>query len=266
MRETILNNTNQGNQTIRAPHIKSRTERAKDYPERFPVSDDKLDWAIKFPKYSPTNFVLQKVLDNDITKKPGGWADPEDIELAKKLRTPGSYEGPLKFDTRSRPLNPRGRTGLEGRGILGKWGANFAADPIVTRVNPETKLIEMLAIQRKDNGEWAIPGGMVDYGEDVSETLRREFKEEAGVDIDMSDAVEIYKGYVDDPRNTDNAWMETVAKHKHLSAELAAKMTPKAGDDAEAVRWLPLTEENLNKLYANHGEMVKKALANLNSK
>ena len=84
------------------------------------------------------------------------------------MRTPGSYEGPLKFDTRSRPLNPRGRTGLEGRGILGKCGANFAADPIVTRVNPETKLIEMLAIQRKDNGEWAIPGGMVDYGEDVS--------------------------------------------------------------------------------------------------
>lgn len=26
---------------------------------------------------------------------------------------------------------------------------------------------------------------------------------------------QIYKGYVDDPRNTDNAWMETVANNFH---------------------------------------------------
>lgn len=32
-----------------------------------------------------------------------------------------------------RPLNPLGRTGLKGRGLLGRWGPNHAADPIVTR-------------------------------------------------------------------------------------------------------------------------------------
>lgn len=32
-----------------------------------------------------------------------------------------------------RPINPIGRTGLIGRGVLGKWGPNHAADPIVTR-------------------------------------------------------------------------------------------------------------------------------------
>lgn len=32
-----------------------------------------------------------------------------------------------------KPLNPKGRTGLQGRGLLGKWGPNHAADPIVTR-------------------------------------------------------------------------------------------------------------------------------------
>lgn len=26
---------------------------------------------------------------------------------------------------------------------------------------------------------------------------------------------QVYKGYVDDPRNTDNAWMETVAVNFH---------------------------------------------------
>eukprot|EP00128_Syssomonas_multiformis_P004839 Colp12_sorted_trinity150504_noHs@28529 len=29
--------------------------------------------------------------------------------------------------------NPRGRTGLKGRGLLGRWGPNHAADPIVSR-------------------------------------------------------------------------------------------------------------------------------------
>ena len=32
-----------------------------------------------------------------------------------------------------RPRNPIGRTGITGRGQLGKWGPNHAADPIVTR-------------------------------------------------------------------------------------------------------------------------------------
>lgn len=30
------------------------------------------------------------------------------------------------------PVNPVGRTGLIGRGHLGRWGPNHAADPIVT--------------------------------------------------------------------------------------------------------------------------------------
>ena len=74
-----------------------------------------------------------------------------------------------------RPLNIRGRTGLKGRGILGRYGPNHAADPIVTRwarnsetgeieKNPETgkSILEFVAIKRKDTGEWAIPGGMIE--------------------------------------------------------------------------------------------------------
>ena len=67
------------------------------------------------------------------------------------------------------------------RGALGKWGPNHAADPIVTRYDPaRPQQIQMVAIKRGDTGEWAIPGGMVDPGESVSVTVKREFKEEAG--------------------------------------------------------------------------------------
>ena len=124
------------------------------------------------------------------------------------------------------PLNPRGRTGMQGRGALGKWGPNHAADPIVTRWHTDEsgrRRLQMVAIRRADNGQWAIPGGMVDAGEEVSVTLKREFKEEAGSMDDPAEqeqfnrlheelfknGLPVYTGYVDDPRNTDNAWMET---------------------------------------------------------
>ena len=76
------------------------------------------------------------------------------------------------------PLNIRGRTGLKGRGVLGKWGPNHAADPIVTRWKRDSgggevandaesgkPILQFVSIQRRDTKEWAIPGGMVDPGE-----------------------------------------------------------------------------------------------------
>ena len=47
------------------------------------------------------------------------------------------------------PLNPKGRTGLRGRGPLGKWGPNLAADPVVTRYEPESGRLQVLAHLRQ---------------------------------------------------------------------------------------------------------------------
>lgn len=40
----------------------------------------------------------------------------------------GAYEIRDKY-----PLNVAGRTGIAGRGLLGRWAVNHAADPVVTR-------------------------------------------------------------------------------------------------------------------------------------
>ena len=44
-----------------------------------------------------------------------------------------SYLGTYQLDPiTGAPLNPSGRTGMVGRGLLGKYGPNHAADPVVT--------------------------------------------------------------------------------------------------------------------------------------
>lgn len=240
-------------------HRKARNERPPDYPERFPVPDHLVEWEVDYPGYAPPYYVSPIVLANDSTRKTNGWADPEDISLLPALPRE-SLTGRLTYDGEGRPLNPIGRTGLAGRGLLGKWGPNYAADPIITRFNRETGFLELLAVQRRDNGQWAIPGGMVDRGEEVSRTLVRELREETGVELDMALGTLTYQGYVDDPRNTDHAWMETTARHLHLAADSADRMSLRAGDDARAVRWLPLTLQTVGALYASHCALITTAL------
>lgn len=117
--------------------------------------------------------------------------------------------------------------------FLGHFGPNHAADPIVTRwkrdengeklQHPRTgkPILQFVCIRRKDTNEFAIPGGMVDRKEKVTETLQREFEEEtmnlpqmdsrakhalmATVkDVFENGGIRVYCGYVDDPRSVKN--------------------------------------------------------------
>ena len=50
--------------------------------------------------------------------------------------------------------------------------------PTHTSMSPASGRLQVAAIVRSDNGVIALPGGMVDAGEIVSATVRREFAEE----------------------------------------------------------------------------------------
>lgn len=286
-----------------SPHHHARSPNSA-YPARTPVPDNKLDWDTAWPEYAPKDFTLERT----IQRSPDN-ADAKKIpDLAKRV----SHAGPMRLDPASgRPLNPRGRTGLAGRGKLYRWGPNQAADPIVSRVAPDSASsssssssssspsLEIVVIKRGDTGAWALPGGMVDSGEQAEAAAKREFGEEAlGIQPEKegskaeqtekdrqskaravldkifppsaakTDAVErVYAGYIDDPRNTDNAWMESCVFHAHLSAADAAALTPllQAGDDAKEVRWMKVSaddaeSEEMKKLYASHKLIVQLAV------
>lgn len=269
------------------PHVKSRASPYPGGPERFSVSNEKVSWSVSFSKYAPVAYTEKFV------KTEPFWADKNaQLSTNKYNQVDGkvsrvSFEGLYEVEPGTfLPLNPRGRTGMTERGLLGRFGPNHAADPVVARfkrsdANGKIVLdangkqqIEFVAIKRKDNGQWAIPGGMVEPGDTVSLTLKKEFGEEALNTLEMSpedktsalsniatlfapkNAVVIYRGYVDDPRNTDNAWMETVVMlFFDPTGELTKEIKLSAGDDAGAVKWMTI-EPGLN-LFASHAEFIE---------
>jgi 8-oxo-dGTP diphosphatase len=51
----------------------------------------------------------------------------------------------------------------------------------------------ILAIKRRDNGDWQAPGGILEADEQIEAGLFREVREEAGVDIEPEQLTGIYK-------------------------------------------------------------------------
>mmetsp|Transcript_9901 Transcript_9901/g.29125 ORF Transcript_9901/g.29125 Transcript_9901/m.29125 type:complete len:304 (+) Transcript_9901:87-998(+) len=269
------------------PHVLARSEGNKLYKgKRAEVPDWRVPWLVLWPGYAPIEFTAEVVARNP------PWADPSDASRVD-FSTRHSFHGPIFVDSRTkRPRNPMGRTGTAGRGLLGKWGPNHAADPIVLRVKPlgpgeQPRTVpgvpggvpfQMVAIRRADSGQWAIPGGMVDAGERVSQTLRREFTEEAAtqptpeaqerlerlLDEVFASGDCVYEGYVDDPRNTDHAWMETTVRLFLIEDDLARQLSLQGGSDAVSAQWLDLDRtllaEDASLLYADHKKFLAMAL------
>jgi 8-oxo-dGTP pyrophosphatase MutT (NUDIX family) len=50
----------------------------------------------------------------------------------------------------------------------------------------------VLVQQRSDNGQWALPGGMQDPGESITETAVRECFEETGIEVEIKRLIGVY--------------------------------------------------------------------------
>jgi len=300
--EAVCNTNDMGGATSSPAPLEKQTQlhfkaRGPTYPQasedvkKFAVPDTHVLWNVDYPEYQPLCYNSLRVVEKPV------WADPDVSDEAFKAikfneidgkTNRVSHMGKYELNKDGVPINIVGRTGMTGRGLLGKWGPNHAADPIVSRwkrdenkeivIKDGKSVLEVVAIKRGDTKEWAIPGGMVDSGEHVSLTLKREFGEEAlnSLETDEKETTRkaiddlfhhgdtIYEGYVDDPRNTDNAWMETTAVNFHdEDNSTVGKIPLHAGDDAVAVQWLPINKQ-LN-LFASHADFIEKTCAKHNA-
>ncbi|GAB2606732.1 NUDIX hydrolase [Streptomyces capparidis] len=115
---------------------------------------------------------------------------------------------------------------------------------------------EVLLIERgwpPHQGRLALPGGHVDPGETSRGAAVRELLEETGVRVAEGDLelVGVYDAPGRDPRGR----YVTVAYRVSVPDDVTAR----AGDDAAAVRWLPLGQLRGDDLAFDHGEILHAA-------
>jgi len=268
------------------PMAKTHTKYGMGVRTAYPASParDVLKKGGRPDPYQPINYVADIVTTSIWVAGKSlaqSWADPENPEeIATQVAAGRKRVMPYGYSIANQPFeiingfpaNPIGITGITGRGELGLWGPNPAADPIIFRMVKDTLCV--LLIQRADGSkEWAFPGGMVDPTDPtISAAAVRELKEETGFSLaDMKNYSlgMIFSGYVDDSRNTDHAWMETNAFAWFLTDDVPSNKIKlfEGGDNEEtlAVKWVPLTPALLEdgKLFASHGSILRDAVRKL---
>ena len=70
-----------------------------------------------------------------------------------------------------------------------------------TTIIPRLPDGRIVLVRRSDNGLWGLPGGLVDWGEDIATAARRELKEETGLElVKIRRLVGVYSAPDRDPR------------------------------------------------------------------
>ncbi|XP_035762623.1 transient receptor potential cation channel subfamily M member 2 [Neolamprologus brichardi] len=174
-------------------HVNSRQF---SYPNskltRFPVPEEKVPWEVSFSSYKPTNYTSDDSKDH---------VDGSEPEALANYRNPG------------------GRTGISGRGALSCLGPNLSVELVITRWrDSEKSVLEYLAVCDESRRTLALPAGPVDSADKLPPTLKKTMGKKLceTINAKLSEGTKVFEGYVDDCRNTDNAWVEMTVLNIHL--------------------------------------------------
>jgi 8-oxo-dGTP pyrophosphatase MutT (NUDIX family) len=128
---------------------------------------------------------------------------------------------------------------------LGQLGRQLGAAPLEP-VGPIPDITDLIAaiIRRVDNDRWALPGGQVEVGERVAETVVREVREETGIEVEVLGLTGIYS----DPKHV-IAYDDGEVRQQFALSFRARPVggSLRSSDEASEVRWLAIDDiDSLN--------------------
>jgi len=147
---------------------------------------------------------------------------------------------------------------------------------LVKRLYPKQPIIGVGAVIIKDGkillekrknepgkGKWSIPGGLVELGESVEQTVIREVKEETGLEVEKPEHIDVVDNVVRDENGE--------IKYHFIIIDYFVKLkggTVKAASDAEELKWVALDEVekyDLTKTFMEFFKRDYRRLQELNS-
>lgn len=111
-------------------------------------------------------------------------------------------------------------------------------------ISKENKILLIKRNNEPFKGSWAIPGGYIDWDETAEEALKREVKEETGLDVTEITFFDVYSDPKRDPR-----------QNITLVYQIETDGEPKAGDDAKELKWFDF--HNLPELAFDHEKIIE---------
>jgi 8-oxo-dGTP diphosphatase len=114
---------------------------------------------------------------------------------------------------------------------------------------------EILLIRRGRGaavGQWAIPGGRVEFGESLKAAVAREVREETGLDVTVGRFLGWAERMGDDPDPYHYVILDFAAEPLDPAAPA------RAGDDADDVAWVPAEAIETYPLVAGLAEFLRR--------
>ncbi len=114
----------------------------------------------------------------------------------------------------------------------------------------------IVLVKRRDNGRWSLPGGMVNWGEDIPTAMQRELLEETGLElVKISRLVGVYSSPERDPR------VHSICIA--VAAQVTGEMQTGDPNEITDVQAFTLTTLPLGNLAHDHDHQLQDYLDNL---
>ena len=113
------------------------------------------------------------------------------------------------------------------------WHPSVATDAVILSLHKNT--LSVLLAKRGDGQGWALPGGFIQKGESLDECVRRELREETGIEVPYLHNYGIYS----DPRRDPRGQIISVA---YVAVHPSGKLKLHADTDVVDVGWFDVSD------------------------